>query len=101
MFIRQFSLRMLMAVITLCAGISLILSFAGQGRAWAIGLTAFLLLLLATMIVHGVVFWLVWLFSVAADRWQGRGSAGAARSGAAQLDRGPGCAATESNAVQQ
>ena len=67
MFIRQFSLRTLLAIITLCAAVSLILSFAVQGRAWAFSLFAILLMLAVGMLVQGFVFWLVWLFSVAAD----------------------------------
>jgi hypothetical protein len=78
MFIRQFSLRLLLTIITACAGFSLILSFAWRGRYWAISLAVLLLTLLATVLVQGVTFWLVWLFSLAADRWRQRSPPSAA-----------------------
>jgi uncharacterized membrane protein len=81
MFIRQFSLRLLLMLITACAAVSLVLSFAWRGRNWAIALSVFLLTLLATVLVHGVVFWLVWLFSVVADRRRRRPN-GASAAGA-------------------
>jgi len=97
MFIRQFSLRLLLTLITACAGISLILSFAWRGRVWAISLSAFLLMLLATVLVQGAVFWLVWLFSLAADRWQRRGPARAAIGDTALAGTGLAGAKTESS----
>jgi uncharacterized membrane protein len=88
MFIRQFSLRLLLIIITACAGFSLILSFAWRGSFWAISLAAFLAALLATVLVQGVVFWLVWLFSVAAERWrQRRPHAAMAHGGALDATR--------------
>ncbi len=71
MLVRQFSLRWLLLLVTACAGISLVFSFAFRGRAWAIGLSIFFVLLGATLLVQAGMFWLVWLFSLAADYRRG------------------------------
>ena len=88
MLIRQFSLRTLLIVITLAAGVSLLLSYAIQGRAWAFAIAAFLVMLAVGLAVQGLVFWLVWLFSRIIDRWPGRRSDRAAPSPTSQPTAG-------------
>ena len=70
MLVPQFSLRMLLALVTACAGISLILSFGAKGRAWAIATAMGVALLALMLVTYAFVFWLVWLFSLAAERRQ-------------------------------
>ena len=69
MLVPQFSLRRLLATLTAAAGVSLILSFAYQGRVWAMSISAAIVSLLAMVLVQAVVFWLVWLASAVAERF--------------------------------
>ncbi len=63
MLIPQFSLRWMLAVVTLLAVVFLVASRAVQGSAWAVGVTAAVLMLAAVMLVHGGLFFLIWLVS--------------------------------------
>jgi hypothetical protein len=75
MLVRQFSLRMLLAVMTACAGISMIFSLAVQQRAWSIALLAFLIALVVMMLVQAAAFTLVWLLGLLDRRRGNRSSA--------------------------
>lgn len=63
MIIPRFSLRWLLALITVCGGLSLILSYAFQGHAWAIGLIVGLGSLLVVVALHAVAFSIAWLLT--------------------------------------
>jgi hypothetical protein len=67
MFIRQFTLRSLLVLVTVCAGVSLILSFAVRGQAWALGAAAFVVALVVMLLAQSLVFWLVWALSGAVE----------------------------------
>ncbi|HZN35037.1 MAG TPA: hypothetical protein VFB80_14510 [Pirellulaceae bacterium] len=63
MIIPQFSLRWLLGLTALCAGISLILSFAMRGDGWAVGSAAALGSVAAVAILHVAAFLGAWLVS--------------------------------------
>lgn len=63
MLIPRFSIRWLLGLTTLCAGVSLVLSYAVRGQSWAIGI----LIGLGSLLVVGVLYiaafgiaWFVW-----------------------------------------
>jgi hypothetical protein len=60
MLIPRFSLRWLLLVMTLCAGLSLILSQAIRGHAWAIGASAALGSLAVVSLLHVLAFSGAW-----------------------------------------
>jgi hypothetical protein len=70
MLIPQFSLRWMLAAITLLAVVFLVASRAVQGSAWAVGVTAAVLMLAVVMLVHGGLFFLIWLVSLNSARRQ-------------------------------
>jgi hypothetical protein len=70
MLIPQFSLRWMLAVITLLAVVFLVVSRAVQGSAWAVGVSAAVLMLAVVMLVHGGLFFLIWLVSLMNARRQ-------------------------------
>lgn len=72
MIIPQFSLRWLLGLTALCAGVSLILSFAIQGKGWAIGSAAALGSILAVALLHVAAFLSAWLISQATVGMFGR-----------------------------
>jgi hypothetical protein len=61
MLIPQFSLRWLLGVTALCAGVSLILSFAIAGENWAIGAAAALGSVAGLATLYAAVFLGAWL----------------------------------------
>ena len=63
MLIPQFSLRWLLGLTALCAGISLVLSFAIQGRGWAIGAAAALSSVVVLAVLYVGAFLSAWLVS--------------------------------------
>jgi hypothetical protein len=63
MIIPRYSLRWLLALITVCGGLSLILSYAFQGQAWAIGFTVGLGSLAVVAALHAVAFSVAWLLT--------------------------------------
>lgn len=75
MFIRQFSLRSLLTVVTACAGISLIFSFALREHLWAIAMGACVAALAAQLAVQALLFWVVWLLGQIANVRRRRSSA--------------------------
>ena len=65
MIIPRFSLRWLLALLTVCAGLSLVLSYAFQGHAWAIGFMVGLVSLLVVVALHAVTFSIAMLITQA------------------------------------
>src|SRR4029453_17477166 len=63
MIIPRYSLRWLLALITICGGLSLVLSYAFRGHAWAVGFMAGLGSLAVIAILHAVAFSVAWLLS--------------------------------------
>lgn len=63
MIIPRYSLRWLLALTTVCGGLSLVLSYAFQGQAWAIGFMVGLGSLLVVAALHAVAFSVAWLMS--------------------------------------
>jgi hypothetical protein len=63
MIIPRYSLRWLLALITVCGGLSLILSYAFRGQAWAIGLMVGLGSLLLVIALHAAAFSVAWLLT--------------------------------------
>ena len=67
MLIPQFSLRWLLALTALCAGVSLILSFAFRGQTWAIGMAAALGSIVAMAVLYVTAFLSAWLITQVAS----------------------------------
>jgi hypothetical protein len=63
MIIPRFSLRWLLALITVCGGLSLLLSYAFQGHAWAIGAFVGLGSIVVVVALHAVAFSIAWLLT--------------------------------------
>lgn len=63
MLIPQFSLRWLLALTALCAGVSLILSFAFRGQNWAIGMATALGSILGLAVLYVTAFLGAWLLT--------------------------------------
>lgn len=63
MIIPRFSLRWLLSLITVCAGLSFILSYAFRGHAWAIGLSVGLSSLVLVVALHAASFSAAWLLT--------------------------------------
>jgi len=77
MLIPQFSIRVLLAVTTACAVVFSIVGLAVRGSAWATAVSVGIGSLAILVLVSGVLFAVVWLFSVATSTLGRRG----ARSG--------------------
>jgi hypothetical protein len=63
MIIPRYSLRWLLALITVCGGLSLVLSYAFQGHAWAVGFMVGLGSLAVVAVLHAVAFSIAWLLT--------------------------------------
>jgi hypothetical protein len=63
MIIPRYSLRWLLALLTVCGGLSLVLSYAFQGQAWAIGSIVGLGSLIVVVALHAVAFSIAWLLT--------------------------------------
>jgi hypothetical protein len=61
MLIPRYSIRLLLGLTTVSAGISLVLSYAVRGQAWAIGITAGLWTFVAVAILFVAAFLCAWL----------------------------------------
>src|SRR5881275_2651546 len=61
MLIPRYSLRWLLGLTTVSAGISLVLSYAVRGQAWAIGITAGLWVFVAVAVLFIAAFLCAWL----------------------------------------
>ncbi len=72
----QYSLRRLLAAVTLSAFVCLIVAAASWGKMWAVAVALALLGLLILLLVHGVLFVLVRVVGLLLDRRrQGREAA--------------------------
>ena len=63
MIIPRFSLRWLLALITVSGGVSLVLSYAFQSHAWAIGVMVGLASIVVVVALHAVAFSVAWLLT--------------------------------------
>src|SRR5437773_9233442 len=61
MLIPRYSLRWLLGLTTVSAGVSLVLSYAVRGHAWAIGVTAGLWTFVAVAVLFVAAFLSAWL----------------------------------------
>jgi hypothetical protein len=77
MLIPRFTLRWLLGLTTFCAGVSLVLSYAVRGHAWAIGVSAGLWSLVIVGLFYVAAFLTAWLMAqaMAALRSSLRGTA--------------------------
>lgn len=74
MLIPRYSLRWLLGLTTVSAGVSLVLSYAVRGHAWAIGITAGLWTFVAVAVLFVAAFLCAWLIDqFAASRQTTRG----------------------------
>jgi hypothetical protein len=78
MIIPRFSLRWLLALITVCGGLSMILAYAVRGQPWAIGASVGLAALSVVVALHAAAFSVAWLltqlaYSVYGDTPKGGG----------------------------
>src|SRR5262245_30376637 len=71
MLIPRFSIRWLLGLTTFSAGVSLVLSYAVRGQAWAIGVTAGMWSLVVVALFYIGAFLVAWLIAQAAA---GRGA---------------------------
>jgi hypothetical protein len=78
MLIPQYSLRWLLAVTAVCAVVFSIVGLAVRGSHWAAAVSIGVASLVVLMLIYGVVFALVWVFSVMMSASERRrfGSAG-------------------------
>jgi Zn-dependent protease with chaperone function len=65
MLIPRFTLRWLLGLTTFCAGVSLVLSYAVRGNAWAIGVSAGLWSLVIVGLFYVAAFLAAWLMAQA------------------------------------
>jgi hypothetical protein len=72
MLIPQYSLRWMLAVTSVLAVVFLIFAQAVRGSSWAVGVSLALVVLAGTMLVHGLLFFLVWVFALIGQRRQQR-----------------------------
>ena len=63
MLIPRFSIRWLLGLTTFSAGVSLVLSYAVRGHAWAIGVTSGLWTFVVIGLLYAVAFLGAWLIS--------------------------------------
>jgi len=93
MLIPQFSLRWLLGLTAVCAVVFSIVGLAVQGSRWAAAVSIGIGSLVVLVMVYGLVFALVWVFSVATSSL-GRRRAGSAGSPFGAEFSGAGPAAT-------
>jgi hypothetical protein len=63
MIIPRYSLRWLLALLTVCGGFSMILAYAVQGQTWAIGTTVGVAALALVVALHAAAFSVAWLLT--------------------------------------
>lgn len=75
MLIPQFSLRWLLALTTVCAVVFSIVGLAVRGSQWAVAVSVGIGSAVVVIVIYGLVFALVWVFSVVMSslgrRWAG------------------------------
>ena len=64
MLIPRFSLRWLLGLTTLCAGVSLVLASAVRGEVWALGVSAAIAGLVLVALLHVGTFFVAWLVAL-------------------------------------
>lgn len=72
MLIPQFSLRWVLGLTAVCGVISFVAAMGLRGSAWAGAITIAAASLALTLLVHGFMFFAVWVFSLFAARVWGR-----------------------------
>lgn len=68
MLIPQFSIRWLLAVAALCAGVFSVVGLGVRGHGWAIAVSVAFAALAILMLVYGALFGLAWLCGGTSDR---------------------------------
>ena len=68
MLIPQFSLRWVLGVTAVCGVLSLVAAMGLRGSAWATAITLAAASLALTLLAHGAMFFVVWVFSLLAAR---------------------------------
>jgi hypothetical protein len=63
MIIPRYSLRWLLALLTVCGGLSMILAYAVRGQPWAIGATVGIAALSVVVALHAAAFSVAWLLT--------------------------------------
>jgi hypothetical protein len=63
MIIPRYSLRWLLALITVCGGLSMILAYAVRGQPWAMGTIVGLTALMVALALHAAAFSVAWLLT--------------------------------------
>jgi len=63
--IPQYSLRWLLGLVVVCAGVFSIFGLAARGHNWAIALSVAVLCLAAAALIYAVLFLLVWAYAQA------------------------------------
>jgi hypothetical protein len=61
MFLPRFSIRVLLAIVTVCAFAFVVVGMAARGEFWAWGITIALASIVFTALVHAALFGIVWL----------------------------------------
>ena len=69
MLIPQFSLRWLLALTTVCAVVFSIVGLAVRGSQWAVAVSVGIGSAVVVIVIYGLVFALVWVFSVVMSAW--------------------------------
>jgi hypothetical protein len=68
MLIPRFTLRTILVITTVCAGLFLLLGMAARGEMWAWGAAIGVLSLVVAAVVHAACFGIVWCFSRLSDK---------------------------------
>ena len=63
MLLPRFTLRTILAVVTVCALLFVVVGMAARGQTWAWGVVIGILSLLVTALVHAAWFGMVWMFA--------------------------------------
>ncbi len=63
MLIPQFTMRRMLIAVTGLSVVFVVLAQAVAGQLWAIGVIVGLVALAAILLVHGITFFMVWLFA--------------------------------------
>jgi hypothetical protein len=63
MLLPRFSIRALLAILTVCAFAFVVVGMAVRGQSWAWGVSIGLLSLVVTALVHAAWFGIMWLFA--------------------------------------
>ena len=74
MIIPRYSLRWLLALLTVCGGLSMILAYAVRGQPWAIGATVGIAALSVMVALHAAAFSVAWLLTQFAYMFTGGNS---------------------------